>query len=122
MDKINAEYRVAMFSGGPIENFTGGWAKLCFVGEKPHYWRDDTEALKKQLTPDLLESLPADVRFYRSLCGVFGTSADKTPPLGAGNFPPCKRCMKKAPTWPNKEQRTTIYESDPRVRGIFRRG
>lgn len=114
---LRAEMPGAKFSGGPIEGFTGGWAKLCFSPEKPHYWRDITDRVR-----DLVPEMAADMRAYEALCGATGYSALKAPAFGVGNYPVCKRCMKKAATWPNKEQRTTIYESDPRVRELFRRG
>lgn len=114
---LQTEMPGAKFSGGPIEGFTGGWAKLCFIGEKPHYWQENTDRVRKHVP-----GMSADMRTYISLCGVSGYSTPKAPPLGAGNYPVCKRCLKKAPNWPNREQRTTIYESDPRVRELFRRG
>ena len=102
------------FSGGPIADFTDGWALIPFVGDRGHYWRDITRGLRKQ-------GLIADesMRVYRSLCGVTGSATPRSPALNVGNWPLCKHCTKKAPRWARKEERVTCW-SDPTVRALFR--
>lgn len=102
------------FSGGPIEDFSDGWALIPFVGERGHYWREITRGLRKQgiVTDD-------DVRVYRSLCGVTGRTTSRARAMNVGNWAVCKHCQKKAPRWLRKEERATCW-NDPAVRALFR--
>jgi hypothetical protein len=102
------------FSGRPIEDFADGWALIPFVGERGHYWREITRGLRRQgiVTDD-------DVRVYRSLCGVTGSTTSRARAMNVGNWAECKHCQKKAPRWLRKEERATCW-NDPAVRALFR--
>lgn len=90
------------FSGGPIEAFREGWAKMVFHGDLGHFWR--------------VNEASGEVRSYCGMVLPFPTNAH---PLNVGNWPLCKRCRKIATRWPTKEERATLWE-DPRVREMFR--
>jgi len=82
-------------SGGVIENFTGGWAILCFVGrnERSHYWRKMKLSVAGIITRNGL-TVP-----YESLCHAEGAVSDRTPALHRGDFPRCKTCQRIAHRW-----------------------
>lgn len=103
------------FSGGLVTDFAGGWALIPFIGEKPHYWenRDD---IAREVGMDM----SGDRQVWKSLCGVWGSTHAKVPPLGAGDFGMCKRCLAKAPHGLTKEDRRPLTETDPRVTELFR--
>lgn len=103
------------FSGGPIDDFGEGWACFMFVGQKAHYWIDDSDAFRSAF-PDA----PAERRGYVTLCGVVGITTPRVPPLHPGNYPLCKRCMAKAKRWTTKEERQTFLETVPGARELFR--
>ena len=112
---LKVTHAAGQFAGGPIANFTGGWALIPFVGRKPHFWTECTESARKVI-PDM----PEDARAWRALCGPIGMTHSRVPPLGAGDFGMCKRCLAKAPRWLTKEDRQSLMETDPRVRELFR--
>lgn len=102
------------FSGGPIESLLDGWALIPFVGMRGHYWREITAGLRRrQLVTD------PDVRVYRSLCGVTGSTTSRVGAMNVGNWPLCKHCQKSAPRWTRKDERVTCW-NDPAVRALFR--
>lgn len=78
-----------LMSDGPIKPFTGGWAKLPFVGSRVHFWEDTTNYWRSQ------RQLPEDFQALDALCGVVGEATDRAPALGAGNWPKCKKCQAK---------------------------
>ena len=77
------ETRIAI---GPIEHLQDDWAIIPFIGEKAHYW----EEIKPKGMTDIDES--GRKRYYRSLCGTFGTTDSKRPAIDPGNWPKCKTC------------------------------
>lgn len=81
-------------SGGPIEGFTHGWARIPFTrGDRGHYWR---------ATP------PGVVRHY-SNCGLAVELRPGVTPLGVGTGPLCRHCMKKSPA-PTAAEKRTFFE------------
>jgi hypothetical protein len=76
-------------SGPPISEFKGGWARLCFVGEKGHYWQPHRKVA------GAITSHGA-TRIYQSLCRAIGTTSNKAPALALGNRPRCKHCQRQA--------------------------
>lgn len=102
------------FPGGLIASrmpdaaaFAKGWAKIPFVGEKPH-WYVDVSAVGRTAYPEA----PADTRWFESLCGVVAVTNDRLGVMTPGNYPLCKRCLKKAPRWATKEERDTTLPDD----------
>ncbi|MCU7839737.1 MAG: hypothetical protein KZQ94_10225 [Candidatus Thiodiazotropha sp. (ex Troendleina suluensis)] len=76
-------------SGGPIE-LENGWAIIPFVGERAHYWeRNEIEGFAQIFKGE-------QVKPYKSLCGVEGLIYAGVPALERGNWPKCKRCMRKS--------------------------
>lgn len=110
------------FSGGPIDDFTGGWARIPFVGMKGHYWNDQTDTIRALIAKDGGEPPAADARLFVSLCNVFGRTDSRVPPLHVGTIGLCKRCQKKAPRWTRKEERATFLETHPEAAEALRRG
>lgn len=78
------------FSGGPIERFRGGWAKIPFRGQLVHYWSDVTDIAETILTPRIHRG--ERVRWFRTECGMFGNTRGGVPALAGGNWPRCKNC------------------------------
>ena len=97
-------------SGAPLDNFQKGWARLCFVGTKAHYWVETT----KDLQP-LPADVPPDMRTWVALCGIGGYSTDRAQPLGVGSFPLCTRCLAKAPQGPTPIDLETFLDQLPRA-------
>lgn len=81
-------------SGGPVAAFTHGWARLPFTGERGHYWRLQ----------------PAGVLRRYSACGLAVDPRPGVSPLGVGNAPLCRHCMKKAPALPTAAERRTFLQ------------
>lgn len=94
--------------------FTEGWAQVPFAGDKPHWYREIT-ATERLLYPDA----PADIRWFRSLCGHEAVTNERNGVMSPGNFPLCKRCLKKAPRWATKEERST--ETTDEIVQLFRK-
>lgn len=83
--------------------FKEGWAHAPFQGSKPHY-------VVKDLTEDFHRLVPnrdPDIRMFEALCGYRMFTNPRNGLMLPGNFPLCKRCMKKAPRWANREERST---------------
>jgi len=79
---------VAIISGGPIEGFTGGWAKFPFSGQRTHYWVDRDADYRAVM------DVRSDMNIYESLCDVAGYTTERAPALHEGNWPRCKHCNK----------------------------
>lgn len=79
----------AIFSGGPIKRFRGGWALIPFA-ERCHLWRrmDHQNELRARL------KAPAGITFYKAACGHCEATTPRLPALEPGNVPKCKRCAK----------------------------
>jgi hypothetical protein len=88
-------------------DFREGWAKVPFVGNKPHWYEEVTE-IARVVYPDA----PADTRWFSSLCGVWAVTNERNGLLNPGNFPLCKTCLKKAPRWATREERDTTVPDD----------
>lgn len=78
----------ATFSGGRLEDFAGGWARLCFRGRSGHWWRE------VKLDVPVIHN-GSRVRFYASTCGLIGEATYHTPMFGVGTMPVCKLCLRK---------------------------
>ena len=79
-----------IISGGPIEGFAGGLAKIPFSGEKVHFWHD--------VTPNSMPIIGKWGRgyFWESACGrVEAITHDGVKALAPGNWPVCKLCQKR---------------------------
>lgn len=87
--------------------FRQGWAKVAFCGNAPHWFMDVTENARKAF-PDA----PEDVRWLISLCGFRAVTNDRNGLFRPGNYPLCKRCMKKAPRWATREERDTTVSAE----------
>lgn len=74
---------------GTLDKFKRGWALMPFSGKCAHWWEDVTKEFPSHITPR------GRVRVYKSSCGVLGFGDDGIKPLHQGNFPSCKRCIKK---------------------------
>ena len=92
---------------GAFESFREGWAKIPFCGNAPHFFRDITEEVSKELS-----IAHPDTRFFIALCGFSGVTNSRNGLMYPGNFPLCKRCMKKAPRWARREERSTELPAD----------
>lgn len=76
---------VGFISGGRIENHDQGWGLVSYSAsmEKAHYWFADGQTHCGQ------------AKYFVSECGVISHTTDGFPMLEPGNFPKCKRCLKK---------------------------
>ncbi len=74
----------ATISGGPVDDFTGGWAIFPFFGEKAHHWTHDDTAKQE------------GGKVYNSSCGISVGARTKTPALHRGGFLKCKLCERRA--------------------------
>lgn len=83
-----------MISAGPREGFKGGWAIIPFR-RLPHYWEPEQDILRAVREPELTPR--GRIQLWRSLCGLWSKTSSHIQPLGAGDFPHCKRCAKKVP-------------------------
>jgi hypothetical protein len=77
------------FGGEAIQDFATGWALMFPVGKCAHYWEEDTTTMPPTIGPG------GRRRYYVSLCGVGAVACDALKPFGLGNFPRCKRCLRK---------------------------
>ena len=77
----------AIISGGPILDFTGGWAKLAFFGRLGHHWKP---------TPGVtvITEREDGRRMWHSACGGMQFTTDRTPAIRIGTWGHCKRCAK----------------------------
>lgn len=67
-------------SGGPVgDDFTRGWAKHPFRGERAHHW-------------SRLETTKETAYLLYSACGMTTIATARVPLLGAGTYAFCKRC------------------------------
>lgn len=65
-------------SGGPIKQFSGGWALFPFNGQVAHLWDEKYTTSEGGL--------------FRSRCGIDGCVTPQVPALEQGDFTKCKRC------------------------------
>lgn len=86
-DAVRAQGGIA--SGPPLKEFDGGWARLCFAGERGHYWQPHRKA------PAAITSRGL-TRVWRSLCHFNGTTHESAPALALGNAARCKHCQRQA--------------------------
>lgn len=75
-----------LLSGPPLKNLRKGWALLPFVGNRAHYWIEDTEIPLAKLDER------GRIRYYQSKCRLLGVTRPTVPALEPGNWPRCKRC------------------------------
>lgn len=109
-----ADRPAGTFSGGPIEDFKQGWARLPFAGTRAHWWVDVTVLVREQ--PN---ELPEDGRVFYSLCKMLNGGNSRVRPLAPGNIPLCRNCMKRAERWTTKEERLTFFETNPEVAAML---
>ena len=83
-----ADLPAGKFSGGPLHDFAGGWARIPFVGRVAHHWREVRPAVAHL-------GAGGRVRAWESGCGVLGGTNDRVSPLGVGDMGWCKRCAAK---------------------------
>lgn len=78
----------AVCSGPPIAGFEGGWAKMPFAGEVPHYWR------RNRYFQDFY--VP-NAKHWDSLCGTLSTATvPQAPAFGIGTYRICRHCERIA--------------------------
>ena len=85
-------YPKPWISDGAIDHLREGLAILPFQGNRGHYWIEDVDAMPETIGEG------GRVRYYRSACGMAGLTRPRTPALGVGSWPICKRCAKSRGT------------------------
>lgn len=90
----------AKVSGGPIQGFAGGWAKIPFRGSLGHFWRAlPATSIHKNIDGRVL---------WIAACGLQGTTVPgRLSALQIGDWDHCKRCAKKHGAGPTDAERGT---------------